>query len=249
MMTEERANIAAKLKQEIIRLEGFKLRRENTSSDLSLPFHNSFPGCSFPLGAIHEFLCAGTEDSVAAGGFIAGLLSTIIGKDGVFLWVSTSKVLLPQALASYGLQPDRLIFIQVEKEKDIVWTMNEALKCGAINAVIGEMRELSFTESRRLQLSVEQSLVTGFIIRNLSSKLNTTTCVSRWRITSLPSETVDDFPGLGFPKWKVELLRMRNGKPGSWEIIWKDGKLVTVSAITPKNNSSDLPMITSSKAG
>jgi protein ImuA len=27
-------------------------------------------------------------------------------------------------------------------------------------------------------------------------------------------------PGVGFPKWNVELLKMRNGKPGSWEVEW-----------------------------
>jgi protein ImuA len=248
MVVHERADIVAKLQKEILRLEGFKLHTDNTSiSQSSGLIHNSFAGCLFPLGVVHEFLSSGTEDSVVTGGFIAGLLSSLIGKNGIFLWISTSKGLFPPALTSFGLQPDRFIFIQVQKEKDIGWAINEALKCDALNAVIGEMRELSFTESRRLQLSVEQSQVTGFIIRN-HTNLNTTACVSRWRITSLPSESVDDFPGIGFPKWKVELLRMRNGKPGSWEIMWKDGKFVTAT-ITPNNTSSYFPNLTSSKAG
>jgi protein ImuA len=56
--------------------------------------------------------------------------------------------------------------------------------------------------------------------------LNTTSCVSRWKITSLASERVDDLPGIGFPKWRVELLRIRNGKPGSWDVQWMNGKFV-----------------------
>jgi protein ImuA len=250
MVMHERADIVAKLQKEILRLEGFKLHTDNTSIGQSHGlFHNSFPGCSFPLGAVHEFLSSGTEASVVTGGFIAGLLSSIIGKNGVFLWISTSKGLFPPALTSFGLQPDRFIFIRVQKEKDVGWTINEALKCNALSAVIGEMRELSFTESRRLQLSVEQSQVTGFIIRT-HTNLNTTACATRWRITSLPSESVDDFPGLGFPKWKVELLRMRNGKPGSWEIVWRNGRFVTISSNSTNDTSSNFPALaTSSKAG
>ncbi len=107
--------------------------------------------------------------------------------------------------------------------------MDEALKCSALSAVIGEMQEISFTGSRRLQLAVEQSQVTGFILRQNCRKPNTTACVSRWKITALPSlrkdfGMVDDMPGVGFPRWRVELLRMRNGRSGIWDIAWKDGR-------------------------
>ena len=101
--------------------------------------------------------------------------------------------------------------------------MEEALKCDGLSAVIGEMQELSFTASRRLQLAVEQSRVTGFILRHNPRNLNTTACVTRWKITSLPSELADDMPGVGFPRWNVELLKIRNGKPGAWQIEWTAG--------------------------
>src|SRR5690606_38594770 len=109
------------------------------------------------------------------------------------------------------------------KEKDVVWAMNEALRCGTLKAVIGEMREIGFTESRRLQLAVEKSHVTGFILRHNKRNPNITACVSRWKITSLPSASPEELPGIGFPSWNVELLRMRNGKTGSWRMQWKDG--------------------------
>jgi protein ImuA len=102
--------------------------------------------------------------------------------------------------------------------------MEEALKCDGLSAVIGEVPELSFTASRRLQLAVEKSQVTGFLIRRSVRHLNTTACVTRWKITSLPSESEDDLPGIGYPRWNVELLKVRNGKPGSWQIEWVEGK-------------------------
>lgn len=107
-----------------------------------------------------------------------------------------------------------------------MWAMEEALKCGALTAVVGEMQEISFTASRRLQLAVEQSQVTGFILRRKATNINTTACVSRWRISPLPSHSVDSLPGIGYPSWKVELMRIRNGRPGVWEIRWEDGRFV-----------------------
>ena len=142
---------------------------------------------------------------------------------GPVLWISTSRMLFPPALRHFGLQPDQFIFVDLQKEKDVLWAMDEALKCGALSAVVGELQELSFTASRRLQLAVEHSRVTGFVLRRQYRQVNTTACISRWKITPQPSAVIDDLPGLGYPHWKVELLRMRNGRPGVWHVTWENG--------------------------
>jgi protein ImuA len=132
---------------------------------------------------------------------------------GVCIWISTSRSLIPPALKSYGVDPDRIVFIDLKREQDILWTMEEALKCSSLSAVIQEIGEISFTEARRLQLVVEKSRVTGFILRENTRKLSTTACVARWKISSIPNELEDGMPGLGFPRWNVELLKVRNGNP------------------------------------
>jgi protein ImuA len=227
MLPAKRPDLIAELQTDILRLEGFK-SVNNTAVDVGLgSIKNAFPNASFPLGCVHEFLSATHEDAAASIGFISGLLSSLMSAGGTSLWISSSLTIFPPALKNFGIQPDRVIFIDLQKEKDVLWAMDEALKCGALTAVIGEMRDISFTASRRLQLAVEQSRVTGFILRNNPGKPNTTACVSRWKITSLHSEPVDDLPGIGFPKWRVELLRIRNGRPGVWDIQWKDGRFVS----------------------
>ena len=110
--------------------------------------------------------------------------------------------------------------------------MEEALKCEGLVAVIAEMPEINFTASRRLQLAVEQSRVTGFIIRCNPRSLNITACVTRWKIISLPSMLPEDMPGVGFPRWNVELLKVRNGRPGTWNIEWKAGRFRHYSRLT-----------------
>ncbi|HMI66588.1 MAG TPA: hypothetical protein VK517_11150 [Cyclobacteriaceae bacterium] len=224
----KKADRIAELQMDILRLEGFNSSR-NAILDVGLgPLKDAFPNGSFPLGAMHEFLSAQAEDSASTVGFISGLLASLMGNSGTVLWISSSRTLFPPALKSFGLEPDRFIFIDLQKEKEVIWAMEEALKCEALSAVVGEIREIDFTASRRLQLAVEQSQVTGFILRNKYRNLNTTACVSRWRITPLSSESVDELPGIGFPKWKVELVRMRNGRSGVWDIQWVEGRFLPV---------------------
>jgi protein ImuA len=231
-MLAERANIISQLQKDILLLQGYK-PASNAAVDVGLgPIKEAFPNHTFPLGAVHEFLSAGLEGAAATSGFIAGLLAGLMGGGGTSLWVSSSRTLFPPALRSFGIQPDRFIFIDLQKERHGLWAIEEALKCGALTAVVGEMQEISFTASRRLQLAVEQSQVTGFILRNNVRKPNTTACVSRWRITPLPSVSADDLPGIGFPHWKVELLRIRNGRPGIWEIKWEDGRFLLSRDVT-----------------
>ena len=235
-MTVNRAEIIAELQSDIFRLEGFRPTNSHVV-DLGLgPISEAFPNSSFPQGAVHEFLSAHAEDATATSGFIAGLLSPLMGNIGTVLWISSSRTLFPPALKSFGIQPDRVIFVDLKNEKHILWAMEEALKCAALTAVVGEMREISFTTSRRLQLAVEQSKVTGFVLRHHPRKVNPTACVSRWKITPLPSEIVDDLPGIGFPQWKVELLRIRNGRAGVWNVKWKEGGFVASQASLHKSN-------------
>jgi protein ImuA len=224
-------HIISDLRADILRLEGFR-PAGNSNVDTGLgAIVRAFPNSTFPVGAVHEFLSTAKEDMAATTGFISSLLATLMGNKGTAIWISTSRTLFPPALKVFGIEPDRIIFIDLKKENDVLWAMDESLKCGALTAVVGEMQNISFTESRRLQLSVEQSQVTGFILRKRSKNIGTTACVSRWRISSLPCDTYDDLPGIGFPKWKVELLRMRNGKPGMWDVNCMNGRFSVIEKL------------------
>lgn len=230
-MTVTKADIIAQLQRDILPLQRFKTTLNNVIADaLPAPIKNAFPNAEFPLGAIHEFIIAGAEEGAATGGFVAGMLASLMRGDGATIWISSCRTIFPPALASFGIAPDKIIFIDLQKEKEILWATEEALKCNGLAAVVGEMQELSFTASRRLQLAVEQSHVTGFILRNNPRSVNTTACVTRWKITSLPSE-LTDMPGVGFPRWNVELMKVRNGRPGNWQIEFAAGHFRHISRI------------------
>lgn len=206
-------------------MQGFTSPVSGTADSVGLgSIEAAFPNHVFPRGAIHEFLNAAPEQAAANGGFISGILKNLMQHGGPCLWISMCRTLFPPSLKLFGVEPDRLIFIDLKREKDVLWAMEEALKCKGLAAVIGELGEISFTETRRLQLAAEQSRVTGFVLRSNPKKLNATACVARWNITSLPSELEDGMPGVGFPRWNVELLKVRNGNPGSWKVEWSAGQ-------------------------
>jgi len=223
-MVVNQKKIISDLKNQIMALEGFR-----PQGIASLPaglgtILKSLPNESFPLGAIHEFHARSDEDSTACAGFVSALMNHIMGESGTALWISPSpRNIYPPALRSFGVDPERIIFTDVKREVDALWIMNEALKCGALKVVVGEMKNLPFVASRKLQLSVEEGQSTALIIRKLN-KSNTTASVSRWNATSLPGEQIDNLPGLGYPTWKVDLLKIRNGHPGSWSVCFKNGQ-------------------------
>jgi len=229
-MTGSKADIIAQLRRDIISLQGLKTVTKNTAANaLPGPIQNAFPNASFPLGAIHEFISTGMEDAAATSGFVAGLIASMMQANGALIWISACRTIFPPALQSFGISPDRIIFIDLAREKEIMWAMEEALKCKGLSAVIGEMKELSFTASRRLQLAVEKSCVTGFVLRRDPKSINTTACITRWQITAEQSEQADGMPGVGFPCWNVVLQKVRNGYPGAWKLAFVAGRFRHIS--------------------
>jgi protein ImuA len=213
--------IIAQLRNDLLQLQTIRQYQQERCIRLGVPeLERAFPGARFPISAVHEFLSYAWEDAAATNGFITGVLSQLMASDGYCLWVSNRKSVYAPALRRFGIAPHRVLFIESFKRADLLWILEEALKCGALAAVVAEVPDLNFTESRRLQLAVEHSQVTGFIHRYFPCNENTLACMSRWRIQALPSYHTEGLPGLGFPRWKVSLLKIKNGQPGSWPITW-----------------------------
>lgn len=229
---EDKKLIIGKLRQDILQWEGYKPPVAGTSSLAGLgPLESAFPNVVFPVAAVHELVCGSSEQAAAGGGLVTGILSALLKQGGICVWIGRAQRLFAPALAVFGVAPDKVIFISLAKDRDALWVMEEALKCSGLTAVICEVQELDFKQSRRLQLAVEQSRVTGFVLRNATDKLGSTACAARWRVKPLPSADLGGLPGLGFMRWQVELLKVRNGQPGCWLLEWNEGSFVPVQPL------------------
>ena len=230
-MVAPKSELIERLQKNILQWEGYRPPVAGARSSLGLgPMEAAFPNGVFPVAAVHELVCGSAEQAAAGGGFVTGILSTLLKQGGVGVWIGRSRRLFAPALTVFGVMPHKVIFISLNKDKDALWVMEEALKCAGLTAVVCEVGELDFKQSRRLQLAVEQSRVTGFVLRN-ATKLGSTACTARWQIKSLPSADLGGLPGLGFLRWQVELLKVRNGQTGSWVLEWQDNQFVPVEEI------------------
>jgi protein ImuA len=115
--------------------------------------------------------------------------------------------------------------VRASRDAEILWAMEEGLRASGIAAVVGEVGALPMVASRRLQLAAEHSGITAFLLRRWREGGQATreralpnATVTRWRIAALPSRPSLGELGVGNPRWRVELLRCRGGKPAYWEM-------------------------------
>jgi hypothetical protein len=162
--------VVAALRERIRCLEGGARHRRAV-----LPFgfkaiDERLPEGGLALGALHEVAGGGNGaiDGAAAALFAAGIAARTRGR---VLWCVTRQDLFAPALASAGLAPDRVIYVEAGNEKSVLACFEEGLRHGGshggLGAVVAEVARLSMTASRRLQLAAEGSGAIGIAIRRL----------------------------------------------------------------------------------
>jgi protein ImuA len=220
--------ILTELRERIKRLEGGKAHGRPT-----LPFGLKtidavLPNGGLALGALHEVAGGGNGaiDGAAAALFAAGIAARTKGK---VLWCVTRQDLFAPALAQAGLSPDRVIYVEVGDEKDILACFEEGLRHTGLGATVAEVARLSMTASRRLQLAAEASGGIGIAIRRWRRQTDVadfgqpTAAVTRWRVSALPSAPLP-VPGVGRARWQLELIRSRAGESADFIVEACDAK-------------------------
>ena len=226
-MVEERA-LLPELRERIRRIE----RPAETTHGI-LPFgiaaiDRALPGGGLGQGALHEILGLGgdEEDGALAAAFAAGILGRLAATaDGMVLWCLPRPDLYGPGLAAHGLDPARVVLVRAPRDAELLWAMEEGLRAPGILAVVGEVGALPAIASRRLQLAAERSGVTAFLLRRwreggqaARERALPNAAATRWRVAAMPSRALRDEPGVGYARWRVELVRCRGGEPACWEV-------------------------------
>ena len=180
----------ADLRRQVERLDGGFRRRP------VVPFgvpglDRCLPGGGLALGALHEVVESGpaAEFAGAATLFVAGIVARL---EGPVLWCLTRRDLFAPGLARAGLHPDRVIYAETRRDREILPVMEEGLRERGLAAVIGEVTRLGLTASRRLQLAAEASGVPAFALRRWWTVAERdltslpTAASTRWRIAPWP---------------------------------------------------------------
>ncbi|PVA07236.1 ImuA family protein [Thalassorhabdomicrobium marinisediminis] len=164
-----------------------------------------------------------TATDAAAVGY---LLARLPRKEAPVLWVqdrlSRKESGRPYlaGMATGAAAPPAIILVDLSRAQDVLWAMEEGLRCRALRAVVGEVwgdpPALDFTATKRLALRSEAAQVPCWLVRRAGAA-NLSAARDRWRIASAPSApNPHDAQAPGLPRWSLDLFRSRRLKPGQW---------------------------------
>jgi protein ImuA len=219
-MTAARAQglseVISDLRERISALEGISSRKADCLAFGVPEIDAVLPGGGLSHGALHEFAGggAGTIDGAAAALCVAGIAART---KGPIVWCLTRPDLFFPALAQVGLHPDRVIFVESDKDDEVLANMEEGLSFGGLGAVVGEVVRLPMVGSRRLQLAAERTGTMALAVRRWRRQTEAndfgqpTASTTRWRVSVMPSEDLP-VPGVGRARWFLELMRSRAGE-------------------------------------
>lgn len=213
----------------------------------------ALPDGGLRSGALHEIAAAAYSGMGAATGFLAALVACAAKASSLpVLWCEAVRSpfdmgsLYGPGLSAFGIDPANLVFVDPPRDKDCLLVMEDALRARAFAAVVGEMDgrspALDLVATRRLQLAAEETQTPVLLFTGLAKEgtQGASVAVSRWRIASASSALIpyaDEGEMLpGCPRWEVELIRSRGGRPGKWLVEWK-AHACAFSVITPEKPS------------
>jgi protein ImuA len=119
-------------------------------------------------GALYEAAPARMGDLAAATGFALALAVRFAAShDGPILWMSDEFSLRENGapygpgVAAHGLDVARLVFVRAQSGPDLLWAMEEALRCGAACAIVADLgsaaRAFDLVAARRLTQAARTS--------------------------------------------------------------------------------------------
>jgi protein ImuA len=214
--------------------QALDLRPAPTQTNV-IPWISQYDPRQLLVSGFHELLGTAPGDETVALAFafsLAGRAAHESSKGLCFCGAAGNRQergeLYGHGLADLGIQPERMLMVTAAKEKDLLWTLEEAVASGAFATVIGSLgakeRLYGFSASRRLKLRAAASQTPLFLLRHRSDG-GATAAQGRWTVSVLPSRSEGEHGGytlLGPPRLRLTLERMGGLPPQSWEMGFDD---------------------------
>lgn len=222
----QRRHLVAQLRQAIRSIE----QRPETLEDgggrrpFGIPEIDEALGGGLMTAALHEIAATSEPAIAAATGFALSLAANRENRQPI-LWVA-EEMSLHESGAPYGpgldaigLPPEQIITVTAAHPRDLLWAMEEGLRCRALGAVIGEMRAPNAIDDvamRRLSLAAGAHETLALLLRPAVAQ--SVVAETRWIIGPATSTSTDH--GLGPPAFHAQLARNRHGPLGTWMLEW-----------------------------
>ena len=183
----------------------------------------------------HEIRSAGENHRGAATGFALALAAA---RGGKLVWITSRRAAgeggAPHGpgIAAFGLDPDGVFVLVLDKPVDTLIGAEEALACSALGTVLleveGDPAALDATAARRLKLRAAESGIALLVARH-AARGDGLPLDRRWRVAAAPS--VAEGRGLlGLPAFAATLEKNRLGPIGHHDIVWSSHDRVFLPA-------------------
>ncbi len=199
-------SIPSPLREQVARLAGTPLPASARIVPTGLPaLDAALPWNGLPQGAVHEISNPDAADGAATSFALLMLSRLLAASPGkAALWATCRDDLFAPGLHGVGVDPGRLVLARCRTATEVLAALEDGLRCPGLVAAAGEIAELDFTISRRLQLAAAASGVTLLLLR--PNLVAASAAFTRWRIESRPGAC------------SISLVRCRGGQPGQWII-------------------------------
>ena len=170
--------------------------------------------------ALHEVAGASPalNDDAAATLFLAGAAARFATSSGkAVLWVAGRGDLFAPGLEQAGITPSAMLHAQGRDDAEVLALVEDGARHESLAAIVGEVKRAGITATRRLQLAATDSGTPIMLLRRWKKAdrcplSDPSAATTRWRIGCAPSGPLG-VPGVGRPRWSVELARQRSGPP------------------------------------
>lgn len=209
-----------RLIEQIRRIEGHAERGQPAAA---ISWDDRGVGPSLAAGVLHEWFAASESGPrwvpplCVMGHLAARAAAMAPGREVV--WIGRRCWPYIRALAVLGLL-NRSLFVDPPDAGSRFASIELALRCPAVAAVVAEAQGMSMAVSRRLQLAAADGGVPALLARPEQELSHLSAAAGRWRVQRVPASR---------PRWTVHLLRCKGmqpipGAPRSWTVEWDHAK-------------------------
>jgi protein ImuA len=170
---------------------------------------------------------------------------------GTLVVIDRQQTFYPPAAAAWGIDLERLIVVRPQSARDELWAAVQSLRSPAVAAVWGRIDRLDSRAFRRLQLAAQAGCTLGLLLRPPSARGQPSWADVRLMVGNCgligsirnPKSAIRNHSALHpLRHLQIQVLRVRNGRPGSKVTLAIDDTTHTVREMNPNHDTHPLPV-------
>lgn len=165
MPEQPRLDTIQKLAQQLRRIERGQPKRASIkaiSTGLSV-LDDLLPDKGIQPGSIIEWLSPGPGSGAGTLAFL--IAAHQMGDEGMLVIIDPQANFYPPAAANLGIDLERVVVVRSHNTKDMLWALEQTLRCAGVTVAICHLDHLDDRIFRRLQLATEIGGGLGLFLR------------------------------------------------------------------------------------